>query len=136
MSRRRLIRKSGELSLAAPQVVAIRFMRMLAAGASPGAKDRRESERMVSEKIAAFSEGWMAMAAQMYRLQQEWALFAMRQWWSPSSMLQVWSPRWLTSAAARRRMQSSMVRLTAAGLGPVHKRTMRNVRRLTARSSR
>ncbi|HEY3180383.1 MAG TPA: polyhydroxyalkanoate granule-associated phasin [Casimicrobiaceae bacterium] len=142
MSKRRLITKTSELSLVAPQVVALRFARLLAAGASPTARDRRESARMVNEKIAAFSEAWIAMAAQMQRSNQEWALFTMRQWWSaaidPSWMLQTWGTprRWLRTGATRRKMQTSMVKLVTAGLTPIHKRATRNVRRLSARKSR
>ena len=95
-----LLIKSAELSLAAPQVIALRMVQALAAGASPSAGAQRENFRMVSEKYAAFGESLNAMALQNFR---EWALFATRQWtllMNPWSML---GPARLVSPLTRRR---------------------------------
>jgi len=53
--------KAFELSIAAPQVIAHRTARMLRAGPSPGARDRREFQRMGTEKVFAFWESMFAM---------------------------------------------------------------------------
>ena len=53
--------KAVELSIAAPQVIAHRTARMLAAGANPDARDRREFQRMGTEKVFAFWESMNAM---------------------------------------------------------------------------
>jgi hypothetical protein len=55
-----------ELGVAAPQVVAHRTARMMLAGGAPSARDRRELQRMGTEKILAFNEAWTAMALQFW----------------------------------------------------------------------
>jgi hypothetical protein len=108
--------KLAELSIAAPQVVALRAARMLAAGANPSARDRRELERMGTEKVLAFWESMNAMGVEMAKAQQQYALAAMRQWWSP------WVSPWSAAASATKVLEK--------GLGPVHRRASANVRRL------
>ena len=117
--RNRSLVKAAELSVVAPQVVAIRTARMLAAGVSPGARDRRELERMGTEKVVAFWESMNAMALEMAKAQQQYALVAMRQWWSP------WLSPWSAAASAAKVLDK--------GLGPVHKRAKANARRLRKR---
>jgi hypothetical protein len=102
--------------MAVPQVVAIRTARMLAAGANPSARDRREFERMGTEKLLAYCESMNAMGLEMARAQQQYALFAMRQWWSP------WASPWSMAARATRILEK--------GLGPVQRRASANARRL------
>jgi hypothetical protein len=108
--------KAAELSIAAPQVVALRAARMLAAGANPSARDRREFERMGTEKVLAFWESMNAMGLEMAKAQQQYALQAMRHWWSP------WLSPWSAAASATRILEK--------GLGPVHRRASANARRL------
>ena len=57
----RLIVKASELSWAAPQVVALRTLGMLAGGPFPGARQQRENIRMGAEKVAACSDAMTAM---------------------------------------------------------------------------
>ena len=120
MARRRrrtgALAKSVALSIAVPQVVALRTARLLAAGANPDARDRREFHRMGTEKVFAFWESANAMGLQMAKAQQEYALFAMRHWWSP------WASPWSAAATATKILEK--------GLGPVHKRASANARRL------
>jgi len=59
--------KAAELAIAAPQVVAVRTARMLAAGSRPGAADRAELSRMSTEKVQAFWESMFAMGTQLVR---------------------------------------------------------------------
>jgi hypothetical protein len=107
--RRRIhsLARAAELSLAAPQVVALRSLRM---------HDSREMQRMGSEKVLAFWESLNAMGLQMAKANQEYALFAMRQWWSP------WMTPWQVAAAAGKVLEK--------GLAPVHRRAVANARRL------
>jgi hypothetical protein len=99
--------RAVELSLLAPQVVALRSLRT---------HDRREMQRMGTEKAFAFWESMNAMGLQMAKANQEYALFAMRQWWAP------WMSPWQTAAAASKVLEQ--------GLRPVHRRVRANARRL------
>jgi len=108
--------KAAELSIAAPQVVALRAARMLAAGVNPSARDRRELERMGTEKVFAFWESMNAMGLEMAKAQQQYALRATLQWWTP------WLNPWSAAASATRVLEK--------GLAPVHRRAAANVRRL------
>jgi hypothetical protein len=116
---RRYKRKATELSLAVPQVVAMRTARMLAAGVNPSARDRREFERMGTEKMLAFWESMNAMGLEIVKAQQRYALSAMFQWWSP----------WVTPWSAA----TSATKILEKGLGPVQKRVSANARRLRKR---
>jgi hypothetical protein len=131
-----------ELAVAAPQVIATRSARMLAAGANPGAADRTEFSKMWTEKGLAFWESLFAMGLQMARVNQEYARNAAWQWW------RVWTTPWwiaaipprtptlaraaallpLPTAGQRKRALSGLV---DAGLGPLHKRATANARRLS-----
>ncbi len=99
--------KAAQLCFIAPQVVALRSLRM---------HDSREMQRMGSEKVLAFWESMNAMGLQVARTNQEYALFAMRQWWSP------WMTPWQMATAAGKVLEE--------GLGPIHKRAAANARRL------
>jgi hypothetical protein len=78
--------------------------------------DRRELERMGTEKVLAFWESMSAMGLQMAKAQQECALLAMRQWCSP----------WVSPMS----MAASAKKVFDKGLAPVHKRASANARRL------
>jgi len=135
--------KAAELAIAAPMVVALRTARMLAAGATPDARDRREFALMGSEKLQAFWESTGAIALQMQRTQQEWALLVTRQWWgawarawsvtgwraplSMPSFLPLYGPG---SSANRARWERSFSQLVESGLTPFHQHVTRNARRL------
>jgi hypothetical protein len=114
--RSRSLAKGVELSFAVPQVIAMRTARMLAAGVNPSARDRREFERMGTEKAQAFWESMNAMGLEMAKAQQRYALSAMLRWWSP----------WVTPWSAA----TSAAKILEKGLGPVHKRASANARRL------
>ena len=143
--------KAAELAIAAPQVVAIRTARMLAAGSNPSMADRAEFSRMGTEKVQALGETMMAIGAQMLRSNMEFARTAAFQWW------QMWmSPWWLRAyrrpvvqamttlpavagllpGPTQKQNQRTMTKLVAASLGPVHKRATSNARRLGRRKKR
>jgi hypothetical protein len=139
-----LVTKVAELALAAPQVVAIRSARMLAAGANPDARDRAEFNRMGPEKVAAFWESMFAMGRQLVTTQQEYARSAGVKW------LRIWTTPWWLNAyrpftqtamsmpalavlavPTRRQRQRAAVKLVEKAVAPVHKRATANSRRLT-----
>ena len=86
----------------------MRVARMLAAGVNPGARDRRELERMGTEKVLAFWESMNAMGLELAKAQQQYALLAMRQWWSP------WLSPWSAAASATRVLEKAWGRCTGA----------------------
>lgn len=117
--------QATELAIAAPQVVAHRLSRMATAGFNPSAADRREFVEMGSEKVLAFSQGWMAMAAQMLRWQSGLVQAMWGMWLKPGSsapMAALWQ-------------QSSLApwKALGAGLAPVHAKAVSNARRLNRR---
>jgi len=105
--------------MAAPAVVALRTARMLAAGASPDARDRREMARMGTEKVQAYWESVNAMTLQAVKMNQELALLAMRQWWSG------WASPW-----ALLQTQRAAAKVLEQGMIPVHRAATANARRL------
>jgi len=120
----RVSRQSVELAVAVPQVVVQRMARMAMAGVNPSARERREFRLMGLEKMAAFSESWMAMHLQMFHASQELAF----------SLMKVWNPMlggkdaWFKSAQA---YQSAMLGVLGKGMAPLHKRAVGNARRLS-----
>lgn len=116
-----LATQAAELAWAAPQVVAMRMARIALAGPVPNARDRREFQRMGSEKVAAFQESWNAMALHAFEVQQQMALQWMRAMWFPwAASSQTALPAWHTFAHD----------VLGKGLAPVHRRAMANAQRL------
>jgi len=146
----RSIAKMAELAVAAPQVIAARTARMMAAGANPGAADRAEFARMWTEKTQAFWESLFAMGVQMARVHQEYATGAAMQWtrlWTAPWWLAATTPTLasltrLPRVPALLRLPSTtqstraVSRVMDAGLGPVHRRATANARRLTRKRRR
>jgi hypothetical protein len=120
--------KAFELSLAAPQVIALRTM-MLLSPANTGTA--QEVIRMSAEKLQAWQESMTAMGVQMQRAQQEWALGMMRHWWSAWST--PWRPPLAAPGADAAQLQRAVSRVMHSGLAPVHRRATANARRLTRR---
>jgi hypothetical protein len=114
--------QAAELAVAAPQVVAHRVGRMLAAGLQPSAQDRAEMHRMGAEKVAAFYESWNAMAAEAMRLQLEQSMAALRMLWWP------WGAA--SRPTTQRQLQQAAMKVLAAGMTPVHRRAAANAKRL------
>lgn len=101
-SANRLARQMTEIAWAAPQVVAQRVTRMVAAGPKPGARDRREFTNMGLEKVAAFQQAWWAMGAAAMR----------------------------ASATAWMNPLGAAVSVMNAGVAPVRRKAVANARRL------
>lgn len=137
MSRRKLAKRSLDIAVAAPAVIALRTARMLAAGHAPTASDRREASRMVTEKLDAFSRSAWAMAAQQRQAMVGMTLAFARAWWS------AWLP-WTWSARSgasmkrdlrslQRRVNRANVAALASGLAPLQRTATSNLRRLSRR---
>jgi hypothetical protein len=106
-----------QLGVAAPQVVAHRMARMMIGGGSPSARQRRELQRMGTEKILAFNEAWSAMAMQAVLENQKLALSAMQTFWFPTS----------------RELGDAYLGILGKGVAPIRRRAVANARRLRAR---
>lgn len=117
--------QAAELGVAVPQVVAHRLTRMALAGPLPSARDRKEFERMVAEKNAAFGESWNAMARQCLRANQGLAASFLQALWSPPALR---SGR--KSGAVATQVQHAALGILGKGLAPVHRKAMANARRL------
>lgn len=123
-TRKSYSRTAGQLaSLAqhAPSVVSRRVARMTDGPTS--AADRREAQRMGTEKIAAFQEGWMAMTSEMLvQQQQAWSALWLSAGnaWRPEAALQWWM-----------RSVVGADRVMAAGLQPITRKVSENARRLS-----
>lgn len=118
--RKRLYTKSAELALAVPQVMAHRLMRMASSG-KPTSRDRREFDRMITEKVEAVGEAWGKMAVKTFEANQELAFSLMKSWLRGS-------PSLVRQAGAVQRAAGSVL---AAGIAPVHRRATANARRLS-----
>lgn len=112
----KLALQANEIAWAAPMVIAHRTARMVLAGGSPSARDRREFTRMTSEKAEAWMESVGACALQVATLQRAMLASAQAQWWNP----------W----AAGQHLHSALPRIAARGLEPIRRRASANARRL------
>ncbi|MEJ7928570.1 polyhydroxyalkanoate granule-associated phasin [Ramlibacter sp. AN1015] len=115
-SHHQLLSQSLALSMATPQVVTHRLVRMARAGPVLSARDRREFEGMVWEKSAAFWESWAAMWAEGAKAGATLAAASLAAPWSAT--------RWAEQLGA------AMLSITAQGLMPVQRRATANARRL------
>ena len=144
-----LAMRFAEMSTAASQVVAHRAQRIVAAGANPNARDRREFSLMRQEKFDAATLSAQAIGAELIRINcrlgtQAW--LAMRT--AATNMLSLAGSRTPLQAVARQARLASTLRrsaltpaslstavasLTRAAMKPVHSRATRNAKRLYRR---
>ena len=116
--------KSVELAFEVPQVVAHRLTRMVVGGTVPTKRDRKEFNTMISEKQIAFSQAWVAMAAETFRLNQSIAASLFGDFLFPRSRTMA------SSASLSRKMQSAANSIVGKGLAPVHRTAVANAKRL------
>ena len=122
--------KSVELAFAVPQVVAHRMARMALAGATPSQGDRREFNKMVSEKQAAFSQAWIAMTAETFRVNQSIAASLFGNFLFPFAGTQS------SGTILSRKMQSAAGSIIGKGLAPIHRTAVANAKRLAKVNAR
>lgn len=132
----RMTRQLQQISLAAPQVIAIRLMRMGSAGANPSRRDQNEFTRMWTEKPTAFGHAWWDMWQEACMQQQRWYMQAFQLW---SQLLTTGKPvseenmkRFWTQWA--RQQANAGLSIGNRGLGPVRRRAVSNARRLAKKS--
>lgn len=112
-----------ELGVAVPQVIALRAARIAAAGASPSARDRKESYRMGAEKIAAVNEAWNAMAVQAFWANQKLAVSFLQSLWFP------WARPNFDAKRASRQLTTGLD-ILGKGMAPIRRRAVANAKRL------
>ena len=120
----RVATQAIELSLAVPEVVARRVVRMALAGYSPSDADREEFLSMGAEKISAFYESWNSVFLAVWRANLEFFLS-----WPASSAIWPGPGRRTRSAAAQR----AALDILASGIAPIHRRAVGNAKRLRGR---
>jgi hypothetical protein len=121
---RSLAHKAAELAVAVPQVVAHRLTRMALSGHKLSARDRKEFERMVAEKNAAFGESWNAMAAQAALANQAMAASFVR------SLLSVARGKKPAAGASAAQLHKAVLGVLSKGIAPVHRKAVANAKRL------
>ena len=122
--------KSVELAFAVPQVVAHRMARMALAGATPSQGDRREFNKMVSEKQAAFSQAWIAMTSETFRVNQSIAASLFGNFLFPFAGAKS------SGTKLSRKMQSAAGSIIGKGLAPIHRTAVANAKRLAKVNAR
>ncbi|MDN3922438.1 polyhydroxyalkanoate granule-associated phasin [Roseateles violae] len=123
----RLASQTAELALVAPQVIAHRVGRMIAAGHQPTPRDRAEFNRMGSEKFAAFTTAWIAMGLRAWQLQQQIGLALLRSWWTPWA----WSRPGASPLPGL--LSGGVLSIAGKGIAPLHATASANLRRLSRR---
>ena len=76
---------------------------------------------MTTEKVAAFYESWNNMSLAVWRANLRFFLSG-----------PAWSAAWLSGGrrARNRKMQHAALDIVASGLAPIHRRAVRNAKRL------
>ena len=120
-----LTRKTAELGVAAPLVIAHRLTRLALAGHAPSIRDRREFTLMSSEKTAAFYESWNAMFSQSIRIQQEITASIWRSLWL------YWLNTTSSAVLPKIDLPHATLRVLSKGMAPVHRRAVANAKRLS-----
>jgi hypothetical protein len=121
---RSLAVKAAELAFAVPQVVAHRVTRMALSGPKLSARDRKEFERMVAEKNAAFAESWNAMIAQAALANQALAASFFK------SFLAAGRGKKPSAARSAAQLQRAALGVLGKGFAPVHRKALANSKRL------
>lgn len=111
----------AEMSIAAPQVIAMRSAQMLYSGSLPSARDQRELYLMFGEKAEALSESMMAMWLHWLTAHQAIAASFFRFPWQAS-----WPWPDVRTAHGRK----SLSQMVSKGIDPLHRRVTANAVRL------
>lgn len=146
----RLAWETGEMLLAASQVICYRTQRIATAGAIPNARDRREFILMGQEKIDAATASLQAASMQLLVMNTKLAALAFNQSIGGANGLlsafiradarsaarahaALLSDTLRNSARLTSRFSGSMSRVVRGGLRPFHSRATGNARRLSKR---
>ena len=146
----RLAWKSGEMAMAAAQVIGHRTSRLALAGPVPNARDQREFTLMSQEKGAAALASAQAVGVPMLMLGQQIATLAFKQMLAASTaVMALGASRTPAEASTRHlklvrdtltvpvvaaaKLSASTAKVARSALKPVHSRVKGNVRRLKKR---
>ena len=139
--------KTGEMMLASVQVIGHRSNRMLSAGSSRSAGDRRELALMGQEKIAAGAESAQAMAVSWMRFNHQFGAIAFKQMLAGTAAImslaasrtpgqsvarqtKLVRDTMTHSAVATSQLSKSAARVAHRGVKPIHSRATGNAKRL------
>ena len=103
--------------------------------------DKRELNRMGTEKVEAFSESAMAMGSRLFEANTQFLSYALKQW-SQIEPMTFWSAVFGSPAALKRlgqagdtkgatRTARAYHRAVDQGLNPIHRSVTRNAKRLS-----
>ncbi len=140
-------RTGGELGLASARTIAHRTALMREAMADPMKLANPEFVNMATEKAAAASEAWAAMAAGLSDVQRAWLALAQAQMRGMTALTRAMTPGrdgrpaadamtlvrrgWELNLHAGLRFAESALAFAAAGVAPYHRRASANARRLS-----
>jgi hypothetical protein len=132
----RTVSDAAQIWTAAPQVIALRSVRVLADRFALRADTRRELARMAQEKTAAAGESAAAVALQVWKTNWELALIPLRLWWGMGAGA-AWRAPFMpvSGGAAQKQLAAAASRIAQSGLRPVHRRVTANAKRLRRRKS-
>lgn len=108
------VAKLAEIGIAAPQVINHRVARMALSGPVLSERDRKEFTNMVMEKQVAFAQSWMAMGAELAKVQQQLFVSWLRNPWAVGGKL-----------------PSATERVAAKAIEPVRRKAVANAKRLS-----
>jgi hypothetical protein len=118
-------KKYMELAVAVPQVIAHRVTRAALSGPVMSERDRKEFQRMVTEKQAAFARAYWEMTRQMCRANLQLTTTLLRAFFAPFSFAA------LSVASAMAQPQHAVAAVLGSGLGPILRTAVSNARRLS-----
>lgn len=121
----RAAKKIADLAISAPVVIAQRMSRMAMPGVPSSAAGRRESSRMVSEKVAASTEAAIGATAAIIRANVHFAALLMRPWFLAGG-----SPN-RSAAAFTNLMRSAAADVASSAVAPALRKVKANARRLS-----
>ena len=130
----RTVSDAAQIWTAAPQVIALRSVRVLADRFALRADTRRELARMVQEKTAAAGESAMAVGLQVWKTNWELALMPMRLWWGMgvgAALRPPFVP--VGGGAVQKQLATAASSIVQSGLSPVRRRVTANAKRLRRR---
>ncbi len=121
----RAAKQIADLAVTTPVVIAQRISRMAVPGSQTSAAGKRESRRMVGEKVAASTEAAIGMTAALMRANANFTTLLMRSWFQPGR-----SPGEKANALANL-MLSSVADVSSSVVAPALRKAKANARRLS-----
>lgn len=121
----RAAKQIADLAITAPIVIAQRMSRMAIPGSQSSAAAKRESRRMVNEKVAASTEAAIGVTAAVMRANANFASLLMRSWFPSGG-----SPH-RNAAAFTNLMRAAVVDVSSRAVAPALRKVKANARRLS-----